>query len=127
MISGSEAQIVWEFVGKVGVGIGVLVALIKGCQYLFSLMPVSKLEQRVVKIEEHDAKDFEHFAQLDNEVEGLKREVFATNDKIRHIDESIQQIGKSQISLLRHFAHGNGQAEMEKEADELTEYFIRRE
>ena len=47
-----------------------------------------------------------------------------TNMEIEHVNEGIQRIGISQISLLRHLVTGNGQKDLEKEADDLTEFFI---
>ena len=126
MITGSEVETIWVVVGKVGVVIGVIVALMKGIEYLWSKAPTSKLEVRVSACEEHDKNDFEHLKAIDSRVNTIEEQMRKSEDKVRHIDESITRIGKSQISLLRHFANGNGKAEMTAEAEELTDYFINR-
>lgn len=126
MVTGAEVEMLWQVLGKVGVAVGVIVALIKGFQYLNSLMPVSRLEERVAKIEEHDANDFKKFEQIEERIDRLEHKLNESDGKISRIDEGIQRLGKSQILLLRHFATGNGQKEMAEEADDLTEYFIDR-
>lgn len=126
MITPGEINAVWSFVGKLGAGLAVIVALVKGFEYLMSKMPVSKLEERVKSIEEHDKKDLEHFKEIESRIETIERQLNESNNKITRIDEGIQRLGKSQILLLRHFATGNGQKEMADEADDLTEYFINR-
>ena len=117
---------VWTVFVSVGVGIGVVVAFIKGVQYLFEVSPTGKLSERVKKIEDHDTKDLERFNQLEQRIENLESKVNESNNKISRIDEGIQRLGKSQILLLRHFATGNGQKEMAEEANDLTDYFIGR-
>ena len=126
MITGSEFEVLWVVIGKVGVAVGVIVALIKGIQYLWSMHPTSKLESRVEEIEKHEKSDFEHFKAIDSRINVVEEKLQKNNDKIKHIDDGITRIGKSQISLLRHFANGNGKEEMNDEAEELTEYFINR-
>lgn len=126
MVTASEIDAVWTVIGKIGVIVGVLVALIKGFQYLMSLTPTSKLEQRVKQIEEHDKNDFERLTNIEVRLDALESKITESDDKMKRIDEGVQRIGKSQILLLKHFVTGNGQQEMSKEADELTAYFIDR-
>ena len=122
----NDITTVWAVFVSIGVGVGVIVAFIKGVQYLFQVSPTGKLSERVSKVEEHDAKDLERFSQLERRIEHLEIKVNESNSKISRIDEGIQRLGKSQILLLRHFATGNGQKEMQAEADDLTDYFIDR-
>ena len=126
MITGAEVEVIWEVIGKIGVAVGIVVALIKGFQYLNSLMPVSKLEARIVKVEEHDKNDFEKLKNIELRLDNVETKLKESDNKINRIDEGIQRLGKSQILLLRHFATGNGQKEMAEEAEDLTEYFIER-
>lgn len=126
MVTASEIEAVWSVIGKIGVVVGVLVALIKGFQYLMSLTPTSKLEQRVLEIEKHDKNDLEKFKNIEVRLDALESKITESDDKMKRIDEGVQRIGKSQILLLKHFVTGNGQQEMSKEADELTAYFIDR-
>lgn len=126
MVTASEIDAVWTVIGKIGVIVGVLVALIKGFQYLMSLTPTSKLEQRVKQIEEHDKNDFEKLKNIEVRLDALESKITESDDKMKRIDEGVQRIGKSQILLLKHFVTGNGQQEMSREADELTAYFIDR-
>lgn len=126
MVTASEIEAVWSVIGKIGVVVGVLVALIKGFQYLMSLTPTSKLEQRVLEIEKHDKNDLEKFKNIEVRLDALESKITESDDKMKRIDEGIQRIGKSQILLLKHFVTGNGQQEMSREADELTAYFIDR-
>lgn len=116
----------WTLFVQIGVGVGVIVAFVKGVQYLFQMTPTSKLETRVKKIEEHDTNDHEKFKEIEQRIEHLEQKINESEDKMNRIDEGIQRLGKSQILLLRHFATGNGQKEMAAEADDLTEYFIDR-
>lgn len=126
MITPNEIEIVWSFVGKIGAIVAVIVALIKGFEYLMSKMPVSKLEQRVKVIEDHDKNDFEKFKTIEIRLDSVESKLKESDDKISRIDEGIKRLGQSQILLLRHFATGNGQKEMAEEADSLTAYFIDR-
>lgn len=126
MMTGGEMEVLWTAIGKIGVAIGAVVALIKGVEYLWSKHPTSKLEARVATCEEHNKNDFEHLKAVDSRLNIFEDKLTTSNNKVKHIDEGITRIGKSQISLLRHFVNGNGKQEMNDEADELTEYFINR-
>ena len=117
---------VWMLFVSIAGGVGVIVAFVKAVEYLFAMTPVSKLEKRVSKVEEHDANDLAKFREIDQRLSNLEHNMNESNSKISRIDEGIQRLGKSQILLLRHFATGNGQKEMAEEADDLTEYFIDR-
>lgn len=116
----------WSVIVNFGVAIGVIVALIKGIQYLFELTPTADLKKRVTKIEEHDAKDLERFTSIERRIEDMERKLNDTDKNIIHIDEGIQRLVQSQISLLHHLATGNGQKELLEEAEKLSEYFINR-
>lgn len=116
----------WSVIVNVGVAVGVIVALIKGVQYLFELTPTAELKKRVTKIEEHDAKDLERFSNIESRIEDMERKLNDTDRNISHIDEGIQRLVQSQISLLHHLATGNGQKELLEEAENLSEYFISR-
>ena len=72
MVTASEIEAVWSVIGKIGVVVGVLVALIKGFQYLMSLTPTSKLEQRVLEIEKHDKNDLEKFKNIEVRLDALE-------------------------------------------------------
>ena len=116
----------WSVIVNVGVAVGVIVALIKGVQFLFELTPTAELKKRVTKIEEHDAKDLERFTSIERRIEDMERKLGDTDKNISHIDEGIQRLVQSQISLLHHLATGNGQKELLEEAENLSEYFISR-
>lgn len=116
----------WSVIVNFGVAVGVIVALIKGIQYLFELTPTADLKKRVTKIEEHDAKDLERFSNIESRIEDMERKLNDTDKNIIHIDEGIQRLVQSQISLLHHLATGNGQKELLEEAEKLSEYFINR-
>lgn len=122
----TEIEATWSLIGKVGAVIALIVAMIKGVQFLYTLSPSSKLEKRVDKLEEHLAADFVHLKEIDEKIQRLTEKVEATDGELKQLTEGINRIGKSQISLLRHFVSGNGQAEMQKEAEDLTEFFIDR-
>ena len=121
-----EIEATWSLIGKIGAVIALIVAMIKGVQFLYSLSPSSKLEKRVDKLEEHLAADFEHLKEIDAKIQKLTEKVEATDGELKQLTEGINRIGKSQISLLRHFVSGNGQEEMRKEAEDLTDFFINR-
>jgi len=116
----------WSVIVNVGVAVGVIVALIKGVQFLFEMTPTADLKKRVTKIEEHDAKDLERFSNIESRIEDMERKLNDTDRNISHIDEGIQRLVQSQISLLHHLATGNGQKELLEEAENLSEYFINR-
>ena len=121
-----EINVAWYLIGKIAAIIGVIVAIVKGVEYLNSLTPTARLEKRVDVIDEKQKKDFEHLKAIDAKIEHLELQVIDTQTQIQEVNEGIQRIGKSQISLLRHFVTGNGQKEMADEADDLTEWFIDR-
>ena len=121
-----EINVAWDLIGKIAAIIGVIVAIVKGVEYLNSLTPTARLEKRVDVIDEKQKKDFEHLKAIDAKIEHLELQVIDTQTQIQEVNEGIQRIGKSQISLLRHFVTGNGQKEMADEADDLTEWFIDR-
>ena len=116
----------WTLFVNVGVGVGVIVAFVKGVQYLFQMTPVSKLEERVKKVEAHDMSDNEKFKEIERRIDHIESKLSESENKMNRIDEGILRLGKSQILLLRHFATGNGQKEMAEEADDLTAFFIDR-
>lgn len=126
MITPSEAEAVWSVVGKLGAVLALIVAMVKGFEYLMSKMPVSKLEERVKVVEDHDKSDHERLKNIETRIDNLEVKIEHTDGKIKEVNEGITRIGKSQILLLRHFATGNGQKEMADEADELTDFFIDR-
>jgi len=95
-------------------------------KYLVSLMPTTKLDNRVKEIEGKQANDYEHLKEIDRRIEHLEQTVNATQTQIKEVNEGIQRIGKSQISLLRHMIDGNGIDKMKEESEELTEFFITR-
>lgn len=124
MITGQELQSTWEVIGKIGVMIGVIVAIAKGFEYLMSKMPVSKLEQRVEKVEKKVNNDYERFQDVESRINSIEQKISNTDETIQSINQSIKMIGESQISLMHHFINGNGHQEMAKEVDKLTKYFI---
>ena len=126
MPTGTEIEIVWSFLGKIAAILGVIVAAIKAIQYLNSLTPTAKLELRVSENERKLNNDFEHLKAIDEKIAHLEKKTDDTQLQIKEVNEGIQRIGKSQISLLRHFVTGNGQKEMSEEADDLTAWFIDR-
>ena len=126
MPTGTEIEIVWSFLGKIAAILGVIVAAIKAIQYLNSLTPTAKLELRVAENERKLNNDFEHLKAIDEKIAHLEKKTDDTQLQIKEVNEGIQRIGKSQISLLRHFVTGNGQKEMSDEADDLTAWFIDR-
>lgn len=126
MVSADEVMAVWSFIGKIGVALGVIVAIIKGFEYLYKKMPVSKLEERVEKCEAHDRDDLKRLTDIEGRVGALEDKLETTKCEIEHINEGVRRLGTSQISMLRHLVNGNGQKDMEKEVDDLTEFFINR-
>lgn len=122
----SDMTAFWSVIVNLGVAVGVIVALIKGVQYLFELTPTADLKKRVSRIEEHDQKDLERFSSIEKRIEDMERKLGDTDRNIAHIDDGIQRLVQSQISLLHHLATGNGQKELLEEAEKLSEYFINR-
>lgn len=124
MINPNELEVVWALVGKVGAGIALIVALIKGAQFLFSLTPTSRLEIRVKKCEENLDKDYKRLERVDSDILEIKKVQNGNQEELKKLSKGINKIGTSQITLLRHMIDGNGIEEMKAEADDLTKFFI---
>ena len=124
MVNPNELEVVWALVGKVGAGIALIAALIKGAQFLFSLTPTSRLEIRVKKCEQDLEKDLEHLEKHDAEIESVRKGQEGYKIGLEHAVKGINKIGTSQISLLRHMIDGNGIEEMKADAEDLTKFFI---
>lgn len=124
MINPNELEVVWALVGKVGAGIALIVALIKGAQFLFSLTPTSRLEIRVKKCEENLDKDYKRLERVDADILEIKKVQNGNQEDLKKLSKGINKIGTSQITLLRHMIDGNGIEEMKAEADDLTKFFI---
>lgn len=121
-----EINAAWSLIGKIGVALAVIVGVITSVKYLYGLLPTAKLETRVNDMEAKQKDGFERLAKLDSEIAEIKKRFEFTEKQLMQMNEGINRIGKSQISLLHHFATGNGQKEMMKEADDLTEFFVDR-
>ena len=121
-----EINAAWSLIGKIGVALAVIVGVITSVKYLYGLLPTAKLETRVNDMEAKQKDGFERLAKLDSEIAEIKKKFEFTEKQLMQMNEGINRIGKSQISLLHHFATGNGQKEMMKEADDLTEFFVDR-
>ena len=119
-----ELETVWAVIGKIGVAVASIVALIKGVQFLFSLSPTSRLEVRVARCEANLEKDFKRLERHDDEISELKKTQQNYHDEMHRAVKGIGKIGTAQISLLRHMIDGNGVEEMKIEADDLTKFFI---
>lgn len=126
MTTFEEINATWSLVGKIAVGLGVIVALITAVKYLYDMLPSAKLEKRVKDIEDKQKDGFDRLEKIDGEISAIKEDNRNTEKQLTLLNEGITRIGKSQISLLHHFATGNGQSEMMKEADDLTDFFIDR-
>jgi len=123
---GGELETFWTVVGKGAAIIGVVVAIIQGIRYLYSIMPSAKLEKRMELAEVKLQKDYEHLQEHDRDIKGLKEKTDLTEAKLNEMNGGIQRLGKSQIALMRHMIDGNGIDQLREEADDLTEYFIER-
>lgn len=121
-----EINAAWSLIGKIGVALAVIVGVITSVKYLYGLLPTAKLETRVDDMETKQKEGFERLAKLDSEIAEIKKRFEFTEKQLIQMNEGINRIGKSQISLLHHFATGNGQQEMMKEANDLTEFFVDR-
>ena len=122
----NELNAFWEVVGKGAAIIGVMVAIIQGTRYLYSVTPTAKLEKRVEELEGSKNEDQRHLQRHDEEIKFLQDRTLQTENQIKDINEGIKKIGKSNISMLRHMIDGNGVDKMREEADDLTEFFINR-
>lgn len=124
MVNPNELEALWALVGKVGAGIALIVALIKGAQFLFSITPTSRLEIRVKKCEQDLEKDLKRLEKHDAEIDAVRKGQEGYKIELEHAVKGINKIGTSQISLLRHMIDGNGIEEMKAEAEDLTKFFI---
>lgn len=119
MPTANEIDVTWELILKIGAIIAVLVAIIQGTKYLATLTPTAKLSTRVDGLEKTQRKHAEKIATLEMKTSD-------TEKKLNDVNEGIKMLGKSQISLLRHMVDGSGTEKMAEEADELTDFFIKR-
>ena len=115
----TELEITWAVVGKFAAVLAVIVAIVKGVQYLNGFMPTTKLDKRVTEVEKRQADGIKRLEHLENQSDDMKRQ-------IGEINEGIRRIGKSQISLLNHSINGDGVEKMKEEVEDLTDYFIER-
>lgn len=122
----NEIEVTWDLILKVAAIIGILVAIVQGARYLASLTPTAKLTQKVKEIEDFQKKDYEHLKEIDRKIESLEQKTNDTQAQIKEVNEGIKTLGRSQISLLRHMIDGNGADKMEKEVEDLTDFFIKR-
>ena len=115
----SELEVTWSVVGKFAAILAVIVAIVKGVQYLNGFMPTTKLDMRVKEVEKKQADTDRRLEHLEAQSDEMKRQ-------IGEIMEGIRRIGRSQISLLNHNINGNGIEKMKEEVEDLTDYFIER-
>ena len=115
----TELEAVWSVFGKAAAVLAVVVAVIKGVQYLNGFMPTTKLNARVTEVEKKQADGLRRLDHLEQQSDDMKRQ-------IGEIMEGIRRIGRSQISLLNHNINGNGVDKMKEEVEDLTDYFIER-
>lgn len=104
--------------------IAIIVTGIKGVQYLFGISPTGKLSQRMSEAESKLSNDYVRLEDMDRRLSDLETKLDDTKAETKKINESLLMLGKSQISMLRHMADGNGKDELLKEADKLTDFFI---
>lgn len=118
----------WERVLDILGWVALFVAAVKGVQYLFSLLPSSKLAMQVKENSEKLQNDYNRLDKLDERLERLETRMDESererSEETRIINQSLNMLGKSQISMLRHFIDGNGIEEMKREAEKLTSFFI---
>ena len=118
----------WERVLDVLGWVALFVAALKGLQYIFSLLPSSKLALQVKENTEKLQKDYNRLDKLNERLDSLERRINESEkeraEETRLINQSLNMLGKSQISMLRHFVDGNGIEEMKREAEKLTSFFI---
>ena len=122
----TEIDTFWTVVGKGAAIIGVIVAIVQGVRYLYSLMPSSKLEKRLKQAETNLERDYEHLKKHDDDIELLNKKTDDTAKKIDQVNQGVHRLGKSQIALLNHQINGNGIDKLKEEADDLTDFFIDR-
>ena len=114
-----EIEAVWSVVGKFAAILAVIVAIVKGVQYLNGFMPTTKLNERVTVVEKKQEDGLKRLEHLENQSDDMKRQM-------SEVSEGIRRIGRSQISLLNHSINGNGVEKMKEEVQDLTDYFIER-
>ena len=118
----------WERVLDVLGWVALFVAALKGLQYIFSLLPSSKLALQVKENTEKLQKDYTRLDKLNERLDSLEQRINESEkeraEETRLINQSLNMLGKSQISMLRHFVDGNGIEEMKREAEKLTSFFI---
>ena len=122
----AEVETFWAVLGKGAAIIGVIVAIVQGVRYLYSLLPSAKLEKRLKQAETNLERDYEHLKKHDNEIEQLNKKSDDTAKKIDQVNQGVHRLGKSQIALLNHQINGNGIDKLKEEADDLTDFFIDR-
>lgn len=114
-----ELETFWSVIGKFAAVLAVVVAIVKGVQYLNGFMPTTKLDARVTAVEKKQEDGMKRLEHLESQSDDMKKQM-------NEVSEGIRRIGRSQISLLNHYINGNGVDRMKEEVEDLTDYFIER-
>lgn len=125
-----KINVAWELVGKLGAGIGILVALVQGFKYLRSQTSVAKLEDKVAKNTENLEKDLKHLERIDRRIDQFEKQLIKNqeeaNTEMESINESLNIFGSSMASLINHMIDGNHIDKLKEERNKLTDFFIKR-
>lgn len=108
--------------------IAVVVAAIKGIQFLFSITPTGKLKEQVEKNTENLTRDYKRLEKIDSRINGIEQRIIdfehLHETEIAEIKESLDVIGSSLTAMLTHMAEGNGVDKLKEQRDKLMDYYI---
>lgn len=103
----------------------------KAVEYLLAKTPTARLFAEMEEMKKHLDSDNKQLKKHDNELCELKtamKEMSKTvESQNKYLNEAINMLGTSQISMINHMITGNGQEELKKERDEMTDFFINRQ
>ena len=110
--------------------IAVVVAAIKGIQFLFSITPTGRLKEQVEKNTDNLDKDFKHLERVDIHLTEIDKKLLELEERYQHeikeVNGSLEMIGHSLTVMLTYMAEGDGVDKMKEQRDKLMEYFIKR-
>lgn len=122
----AEIDATWVLIGKALAVLTVIVGLWKAVEYLWSKLPIAKVDTRLKTAETRLEKGDKKFEELDRRIISIEEKVNKTQDQIKEVNRGIQMLGKAEVSLINHIISGNGVEDLKKEVKELTDFFIER-
>jgi cell division protein FtsL len=123
-----EFDVLWKVVIQTGAAVALIVAIIKGIQYLFSLTSVAKLQTKVTDQDNQLKKMEKHLSDIDCQINEMQE----TREKeSRVIDKSLKMLGVSLTAIINHMIdtsspneNKENKEDMIRVRDDMSNFFI---